>query len=502
MKRFFIGLFFCLISQMAFTQTSLLGVYVSETGNRGFAEGALVEVFELDSQNLISKGNTNADGFAQLEIPQNSKLKIQVKKRLFENFEMVYDATAEKKQFVRVQIGRAPGYNFEVTLAPKRSSEDEVVDGIKGAWIEVYNNTTDQEILNLKDHPDKDFSIHFEQGNHYTIMIRKGGYFNKRLEAYVNVEGCILCFDGVGSVRPGVTDNLTEGNKFGVLLANIELDPLFEGKTFKVENIYYDYALATLRPKAKKSLDNLSIILADNPHVKVELGSHTDSRGKEAKNQALSDARAASAVKYLVDNCDIDRSNIIAHGYGESQIVNRCKNGVDCSEEEHQLNRRTEIKILGIDAAKTLEKPLVQIRREEIFKEKLFSEEGIETIQVEDSVKMQPSNATPSKDVGKESNNDQTSSNQQLLTKNIKTVNNFGDFTGYKILLYQAKKATYKQSNVLFDFVWEFIPGTNSYFYLTGAFKTKEQAETFLNNQVLEAYPDATIIQFKNGKRI
>lgn len=86
-------------------------------------------------------------------------------------------------------------------------------------------------------------------------------------------------------------------------------------------------------------------ILKDNPTIWIELGSHTDSRGKDAYNLNLSQKRAESAVDYIVSR-GIDRNRITARGYGETQLLNRCSNGVECTEEEHQLNRRTEFKIV------------------------------------------------------------------------------------------------------------------------------------------------------------
>jgi hypothetical protein len=77
----------------------------------------------------------------------------------------------------------------------------------------------------------------------------------------------------------------------------------------------------------------------------VELGSHTDSRGTFAYNDALSQRRAESAVAYIVSK-GIDPSRITAKGYGEHQLLNKCADGVPCSKEEHQANRRTEVKVL------------------------------------------------------------------------------------------------------------------------------------------------------------
>ncbi len=86
--------------------------------------------------------------------------------------------------------------------------------------------------------------------------------------------------------------------------------------------------------------------MKDNPNIKIEIGSHTDSRGKDGYNMLLSQLRANSAVLYLITVGGIDKDRLSARGYGETRLVNRCSNGVACSPAEHQLNRRTEFTIV------------------------------------------------------------------------------------------------------------------------------------------------------------
>lgn len=111
--------------------------------------------------------------------------------------------------------------------------------------------------------------------------------------------------------------------------------------------IYYDFAKATLRESSKAEIDaKLLSVMRESPNVTVEIASHTDSRGNAAANKDLSQRRAQSVVDYLVSK-GINRNRLIANGYGEDRLVNRCADGVDCSEEQHQQNRRTEFRIVG-----------------------------------------------------------------------------------------------------------------------------------------------------------
>ncbi len=131
---------------------------------------------------------------------------------------------------------------------------------------------------------------------------------------------------------------------------NIKSDTLYVKELLArltIEDIYYDFDKSNIRPDAAEILDQLVLIMKENPTMKVELSSHTDSRGSDAYNMALSQRRAKSAVRYIVKH-GISPDRIVAKGYGETQLVNKCSNGVRCTKAEHQANRRTEIKILDM----------------------------------------------------------------------------------------------------------------------------------------------------------
>jgi outer membrane protein OmpA-like peptidoglycan-associated protein len=113
-----------------------------------------------------------------------------------------------------------------------------------------------------------------------------------------------------------------------------------------IPNIYYDYDKATLRPESEAVLDSILIFFKDNKDLTIEIGSHTDSRGSDSYNLKLSQARAQSVVDYLIAK-GIAPDRLVAVGYGETKLVNKCSNGVECTEEEHQKNRRTTFRIIG-----------------------------------------------------------------------------------------------------------------------------------------------------------
>lgn len=117
--------------------------------------------------------------------------------------------------------------------------------------------------------------------------------------------------------------------------------------TYNVLPILYDYNSAVITPASKRIIDdNLLKLMRDKPNLNIEILSHTDSRGNDDYNMSLSQQRAQSVVNYLVSQ-GISRSRLTARGYGESRLKNRCSNGVECSEAEHQENRRTEFRIIN-----------------------------------------------------------------------------------------------------------------------------------------------------------
>ena len=112
----------------------------------------------------------------------------------------------------------------------------------------------------------------------------------------------------------------------------------------KIENIYYNFNKADIREDAKPSLNRLIDVLQQNPTMTIQLNAHTDCRGSDAYNNKLSKARAASVVKYLIEK-GIAADRLQSQGYGETDPIDKC-DCKTCTEEQYQMNRRTEFKIL------------------------------------------------------------------------------------------------------------------------------------------------------------
>lgn len=106
--------------------------------------------------------------------------------------------------------------------------------------------------------------------------------------------------------------------------------------------IYFDYDKSFIRPDAEIELVKIINYMKEFPSVKIDVRSHTDSRGRDAYNMALSERRNASTKQYIMDKGGISTDRISGKGYGETRLTNRCSNDVECSKEEHQANRRSE----------------------------------------------------------------------------------------------------------------------------------------------------------------
>ena len=204
---------------------------------------------------------------------------------------------------------------------------------LKGVLVELTNETTKQKLRSITG-TDGTFMFILDQNSDYSVVGSKDGY-------YTNTEK-------VTTKGKLVSENMHVKLK-------LELDQIVINKPIVLENIYYDLDKSDIRPDAAAGLDKLVKIMQDNPDIKVELGSHTDSRAKDAYNMKLSQRRAESAVNYIVSR-GISSSRITAKGYGESMLINRCKNDVKCSEEEHQQNRRTEFKVTGFVSSGSAQK--------------------------------------------------------------------------------------------------------------------------------------------------
>lgn len=201
-----------------------------------------------------------------------------------------------------------------------------VTDEIKGDTLEavriIVTNENTGEKFGMKTKADGAYSFIGQANTVYSFSMKKHRYFTRN-----------------SSLETG-------DNRNGEIIHNQQLEEIIIGKPIELNDIHFDLAKWDIRPDAAVELDKFTQQLKDNPSIIVELSTHTDSRGSDSYNLNLSDHRAKSSAEYVI-NHGISKERLIGTGYGETKLLNKCDDGIKCSEEEHQINRRAEFKVTG-----------------------------------------------------------------------------------------------------------------------------------------------------------
>lgn len=222
-------------------------------------------------------------------------------------------------------------YLAGVTYMTRRDSTREILPNTKVTLLDQEGEGMQEFVTGN----DGKFLFRVYENENYTLIGETDGFITKR-QPYTTV----------GKSVP--LETLKD------LVTNITLDTILvldrkeKGRTFVLNNIYFEYNESYIRADAAKELDKLVTLLNDNPDLKIEMGSHTDSVASDAYNIELSQRRAESTVSYLIKK-GIDATRLEAKGYGESKPIARNSNpdGSD-NPTGRQRNRRTEFKILEI----------------------------------------------------------------------------------------------------------------------------------------------------------
>lgn len=195
--------------------------------------------------------------------------------------------------------------------------------GLPGVDVIIKNLTAAEQKSTITDE-NGTYILHIGQRGSYELRGKKDKYFSQT-----------------------VTINPAEYDRSTTLFVKLEicLEEAECGKAITLNNILYDLDKYDIRPDARPELNRLAQFMKDNPGIRVEVSSHTDSRASDSYNQTLSQNRANAAVDYVVSQ-GVSRSKITGKGYGESRLLNECADGVSCSETKHQINRRTEMKVI------------------------------------------------------------------------------------------------------------------------------------------------------------
>jgi peptidoglycan-associated lipoprotein len=219
-------------------------------------------------------------------------------------------------------------YYLAGTILAKNDNKTSALDSAK---VRILDGENEQLITEVYTTKDGYFGpIKLKEDGSYIILADKKTYLAKREDFSMNGRAIPQFL-----LKKAVTDT--------TFLTSLNLERIVVDKAIRLDNIYYDLDKWAIRPDAAIELDKLVQILKDNPSIKIELSSHTDARATDAHNNLLSQRRAESAVNYIISK-GIDGSRMVAKGYGETQlIVQKAR-----TEDEHQVNRRTEFKVTEI----------------------------------------------------------------------------------------------------------------------------------------------------------
>ncbi|MEP6648260.1 MAG: OmpA family protein, partial [Saprospiraceae bacterium] len=204
--------------------------------------------------------------------------------------------------------------------------------GAKVTVFEINQGKTGKSEVQVNDKiNDSQFGL--DKDKKYKVLIEKDGYAPSDFE--LNTVGMVAN----QTIKRTVKMVKKPEDKNG-------METLTMNEPIRLNNIYYDFDDDKILAESEKDLTFLLGLMKQYPDMVIELSSHTDSRGNDDYNERLSQRRAQSAKNWLVKH-GIKENRIEAVGYGEKQILNQCINGIDCTEEEHRVNRRTEFKIIA-----------------------------------------------------------------------------------------------------------------------------------------------------------
>ncbi|MDX1667070.1 MAG: OmpA family protein, partial [Saprospiraceae bacterium] len=228
----------------------------------------------------------------------------------------------------QVQLGEDDCFNLDGVVVSNPYEKT-----IPNARVRIINECDGTEEI-LRTNINGSFSYCLNPGCDYTIIGEKQGYRSGTSE--------------ISTVRVRGSRSLAAELELIPETDVVLKEPIRRGTVILLENIYYDFNKSSIRSGETRDLEALVTLMKKYPTMQIELGAHTDARGSDDYNMNLSLRRAESAKRFLVER-GIAPHRVKPFGYGETQLRNQCDDGVSCSEEEHQYNRRTEVKVIDID---------------------------------------------------------------------------------------------------------------------------------------------------------
>ncbi|MEY2828242.1 MAG: hypothetical protein RIQ33_100 [Bacteroidota bacterium] len=300
-------------------QCLMLNVLVYDAQTNEPIEAASVKVMDNSTQKEIK--STDKEGKFNMCIAEGHEYQFPTTKDGYQDNTVSLSTLASRGDKVEVKIPLSRVALFELKGKVYNESTKLPMSGVKVVLESLCDNTKQEMLTNA----DGKYSFKLQADCKYRVTASKEG----------EKEKCL----------PASAEKSTMGLKNSQTLY-ADLGLLCKGDIIRIDNIYYDLDKSAIRPDAAAELDKTLEIFKRYPTLKIELRSHTDCRAPDDYNDKLSQRRAQSAVNYLISR-GVDAKNLVAKGYGETLPVNKCVDGIPCSDAEHQANRRTEFRILS-----------------------------------------------------------------------------------------------------------------------------------------------------------
>lgn len=259
-------------------------------------------------------------------------------------------ATENGEQKIIIRLQR------EITRLVGQVLDQNTNQPVAGAQLKIEGKNCDA--LFITSNADGKYDIPLKEDCCYQIRAEKNNFFTQNVKEPICTEGVFGAIEKNIYLQPFTAPQETTVPK--AIASNVKSDfapeevknftrsaKNYEGGSIAyLLHLYYDSGHASVRKEALPELEKLLRLLQDNPSLIVEISSHTDSRGDARYNQKLSQRRADAVSAWLVQR-GIKKERLVAVGYGETKLINPCEIEEDCSEEAHQMNRRTEFRVLG-----------------------------------------------------------------------------------------------------------------------------------------------------------
>jgi len=338
---------------LKFNEAMMASVNVVDAKSNTKIGNATVVIEEISGSGMDFEGETNSRGNVETSIVDGK----------------TYNVTVERDGYIlaKKEVSARELSNLTIDLEKENCKElygkvlnEKYNKVIPSAFVTLINTCTKEETV-IRTEADGTFNFCLAGECDYKILASKNDFIetetmvstignisdweDKEMKIEMLPKAPVKVSTPVTTTTVTATESKTKVKKH--FLGN-ETGTFRTGQVLTLKNIYYDYNKSNIRPDAQVELDHVVMMMKEFPTMEISLLSHTDARGKKEYNKTLSDSRAHAARQYIISR-GIGAHRIVASGYGETSLKNDCADGVDCSDQKHQINRRTEILINKVD---------------------------------------------------------------------------------------------------------------------------------------------------------